>query len=110
MMLCLSQSCLGKLWEGELDEGSLCLCVPAWQGGVPNQVGLHDTPSQSLVIVVEEGLFVPGFKQLVIYLGAYSGVCGTVSSWTKDGDMVHSHHQFSRGAYVEVHMEVHMLL
>lgn len=104
MMLCLSQSCLGKLWEGEPDDGSLRLCVHAWQGGVPNQVGPHDASSQSLVIVVEEGLLVPGFKQPIVYSGAYSGVRGTISNWTKDGDMVYNHRQFLRGPYVEVDM------
>lgn len=48
------------------------MCFPAWQGGAPNQMGPHDMSSQSLVIVVEVGLLVPGFNQPMIYSGAYS--------------------------------------
>lgn len=57
----------------------------------------HDASSQSLVIVIEEGLLGPEFNKLVIYLGACLGACGTVSSWTKDDDMVYKHHECLKG-------------
>ena len=49
----------------------------------PNQEGPHGGPTQSLVIVVEEGLAVFGYESLVIYWGFYEGTRWAISSWTK---------------------------
>lgn len=47
--------------------------------------------------MVEEGLPIHGFNQLVMYWGAYEGVHGAGTSWIEDGDMVHNHHWCLRG-------------